>query len=69
MSTINISTAMTSAHPATDLAVPPTQKAAIIENSGSPLQIIEKRVVQASELQPGEVLVKLLYSGLVAIGV
>ncbi|CEL54278.1 Alcohol dehydrogenase 2 OS=Scheffersomyces stipitis (strain ATCC 58785 / CBS 6054 / NBRC 10063 / NRRL Y-11545) GN=ADH2 PE=3 SV=1 [Rhizoctonia solani AG-1 IB] len=54
---------MTSAHPATDLAVPPTQKAAIIENSGAPLQIIEKRVVQASELQPGEVLVKLLYSG------
>ncbi|KAF8684644.1 Mannitol-1-phosphate dehydrogenase [Rhizoctonia solani] len=54
---------MTRTHPTTELTVPQTQKAAIIEKSGDSVKIVEKSVVQASELKPGEVLVKVLYSG------
>ncbi|CAE6526405.1 unnamed protein product [Rhizoctonia solani] len=54
---------MASSHPTTDLTVPLTQKAAIVERSGGPVRIVERRVAQPSELKSGEILVKLLYSG------
>lgn len=54
-----------SAHPKTDLSVPKTQKVAIFEKAGGPVQILEKPVVQPSELKAGEVLVKVMYSGYV----
>ncbi|CAE7134706.1 unnamed protein product [Rhizoctonia solani] len=44
---------MTSTHPTTDLTVPLTQKAAIIEKCGGPVKIAERPVVQASDLQIG----------------
>ncbi|CAE6397638.1 unnamed protein product [Rhizoctonia solani] len=56
-------TTMASTHPATDLAIPLKQKAAIVEKSGGPVKIVEKPVTQISELKTGEVLVKILYSG------
>ncbi|KAF8602276.1 GroES-like protein [Ceratobasidium sp. AG-I] len=52
-----------SAHPKTDLSIPKTQKVAIFEKAGGPIQILEKPVVQESELKAGEVLVKVMYSG------
>jgi D-arabinose 1-dehydrogenase-like Zn-dependent alcohol dehydrogenase len=58
---------MASSHPATDLEVPRTQKAAIFEEAGKPVRIIEQPVVQASELRPGQVLVKIIYSGYVEL--
>ncbi|KDN44787.1 hypothetical protein RSAG8_05260, partial [Rhizoctonia solani AG-8 WAC10335] len=61
--TTRYSTMMTSTHPTTDLTVPLTQKAAIVEKSGGPVKIAERPVVQASDLKAGEVLVKILYSG------
>ncbi|KAL5640180.1 hypothetical protein ACGC1H_007450 [Rhizoctonia solani] len=54
---------MTTSHPTTDLTVPLTQKAAIVENFGDSVKIAERPVVQASDLKVGEVLVKILYSG------
>ncbi|CAE6397657.1 unnamed protein product [Rhizoctonia solani] len=54
---------MASTHPATDLAIPLKQKAAIVEKSGGLVKIVEKPVTQISELKTGEVLVKILYSG------
>jgi len=54
---------MPSAHPKTDLSVPKTQKVAMFEKSGGPVQIVERPVVQPSELKAGEVLVKVMYSG------
>ena len=54
---------MVSSHPTTDLTVPKVQKAALVEAADKPVRIIEKAVVQESELKPGEVLVKILYSG------
>ncbi|KAG9089364.1 alcohol dehydrogenase [Ceratobasidium sp. 392] len=52
-----------SAHPQTDLTVPKTQKVALFEKAGGPVQIVERPVVQESELKAGEVLVKVMYSG------
>lgn len=49
-----------SAHPKTDLSIPKTQKVAIFEKAGGPIQIVEKPVVQESELKAGEVLVKVM---------
>jgi len=52
-----------SAHPKTDLSIPKTQKVAVFEKAGGPVEILEKPVVQESELKAGEVLVKVMYSG------
>ena len=49
-----------SAHPKTDLSIPKTQKVAIFEKAGGPIQILEKPVAQESELKAGEVLVKVM---------
>lgn len=54
---------MASTHPATDLTVPKTQRAAVFEKAGSPVRIVERPVVQESELKAGQVLVKIMYSG------
>ncbi|KAG8698663.1 hypothetical protein FRC11_014239, partial [Ceratobasidium sp. 423] len=54
---------ITLGHPSTDLAVPKTQKAAVYEEWGKPVKIVERPVVQESELKPGQVLVKIMYSG------
>ncbi|CAE6526402.1 unnamed protein product [Rhizoctonia solani] len=53
----------TSRHPSTDLTVPKTQKAAVFEEWGRPVSFVERPVVQESELKPGQVLVKIMYSG------
>jgi len=45
------------------LAIPKTQKVAIFEKHGGPVQIVERPVVQESELKAGEVLIKVMYSG------
>ncbi|KAB5593201.1 alcohol dehydrogenase [Ceratobasidium theobromae] len=58
-----------SAHPKTDLSVPKTQKVAIFEKKGGPIQIVDRAVVQESELEAGQVLVKVMYSGYVVFGV
>ncbi|CAE7134736.1 unnamed protein product [Rhizoctonia solani] len=50
-------------HPSTDLTVPKTQKAAVFEQWGKPVSFLERPVVQATELNPGQVLVKIMYSG------
>jgi len=50
-------------HPQTDLTIPKTQKVALFEKAGGPVEIVERPVVQASELKAGEVLVKVMYSG------
>ncbi|KAG8710022.1 alcohol dehydrogenase [Ceratobasidium sp. 423] len=55
--------ATTSRHPLTDLTVPKTQKAAVFEEWGKPVSFVERPVVQESELKPGQVLVKIMYSG------
>ncbi|QRV94971.1 Zinc-binding dehydrogenase [Ceratobasidium sp. AG-Ba] len=52
-----------SAHPKTDLSIPKTQKVAIFEKAGGPVRITDHPVVQESELQAGQVLVKVMYSG------
>ncbi|QRW22110.1 Zinc-binding dehydrogenase [Rhizoctonia solani] len=52
-----------SEHPLTDLTVPKTQKAAIFEEWGKPVKIVERSVIQESQLKPGQVLVKIMYSG------
>ncbi|KEP50361.1 cinnamyl-alcohol dehydrogenase [Rhizoctonia solani 123E] len=54
---------MITSHPTTDLTVPLIQKAAIVEKPGGSVKITERPVVQASDLKVGEVLVKILYSG------
>ncbi|KAG8723076.1 alcohol dehydrogenase [Ceratobasidium sp. 395] len=58
-----MSTQPQNTHPKTDLTVPKTQKVAIFEKHGGPVQILERPVVQESELKAGEVLVKVMYSG------
>jgi hypothetical protein len=58
-----------SAHPKTDLSIPKTQKVAIFEKAGGPVHIVEKPVVQESELEAGQVLVKVMYSGYVVLDV
>ncbi|CAE6476120.1 unnamed protein product [Rhizoctonia solani] len=55
--------AITQRHPSTDLTVPKTQKAAVYEEWGKPVRFCERPVVQESELKPGQVLVKIMYSG------
>ncbi|ELU40300.1 mannitol-1-phosphate dehydrogenase MPDH1 [Rhizoctonia solani AG-1 IA] len=55
--------AFSSRHPSTDLAVPKSQKAAVFEEWGKPVKILERPVTQESELKPGQILVKILYSG------
>ncbi|CAE7134691.1 unnamed protein product [Rhizoctonia solani] len=50
-------------HPSTDLTVPKTQKVAVYEEWGKPVRFTERPVVQESELKPGQVLVKIMYSG------
>ncbi|KAJ1302596.1 hypothetical protein OPQ81_002913 [Rhizoctonia solani] len=50
-------------HPSTDLTVPKTQRAAVFKEWGKPVSFVERPVVQASELKPGQVLVKIMYSG------
>ncbi|KAF8684575.1 Alcohol dehydrogenase GroES-like domain [Rhizoctonia solani] len=52
-----------SEHPLTDLTVPKTQKAAVFEEWGKPVKIVERPVIQESQLKPGQVLVKIMYSG------
>ncbi|CAE6444351.1 unnamed protein product [Rhizoctonia solani] len=52
-----------SAHPKTDLSIPKTQKVAIFENAGGPVEIKEAPVVQPDQLEAGQVLVKVMYSG------
>jgi propanol-preferring alcohol dehydrogenase len=52
-----------SAHTQTDLTIPKTQKVALFEKHGGPIKIVERPVVQESELKVGEVLVKVMYSG------
>ncbi|KAF8713663.1 Alcohol dehydrogenase GroES-like domain, partial [Rhizoctonia solani] len=52
-----------SKHPLTDLTVPKTQKAAVFEEWGKPVKIVERPVIQESQLKPGQVLVKIMYSG------
>ncbi|KAJ1302595.1 hypothetical protein OPQ81_002912 [Rhizoctonia solani] len=52
-----------SAHPKTDLNVPKTQKVAIFEKPGGPVEIREAPVVQPDQLEAGQVLVKVMYSG------
>ncbi|KDN44783.1 hypothetical protein RSAG8_05256, partial [Rhizoctonia solani AG-8 WAC10335] len=52
-----------SAHPKTDLSIPKTQKVAIFEKAGGPVEIKEAPVVQPDQLEAGQVLVKVLYSG------
>ncbi|KAG8736007.1 alcohol dehydrogenase [Ceratobasidium sp. 414] len=52
-----------SAHPQTDLTIPKTQKVAVFEKHGGPVQIVERPVVQESELKAGEVLIKVMFSG------
>ncbi|CAE6382761.1 unnamed protein product [Rhizoctonia solani] len=54
---------VTSKHPSTDLTVPKSQKAAVFEEWGKPVRIVERPVIQESELKPGQVLVKVMYSG------
>ncbi|CAE7134676.1 unnamed protein product [Rhizoctonia solani] len=58
-----------SAHPKTDLTIPKTQKAAIFDKAGGPVEIREVPVVQPEQLEAGQVLVKVLYSGYVFSGV
>ncbi|KDN44784.1 hypothetical protein RSAG8_05257, partial [Rhizoctonia solani AG-8 WAC10335] len=50
-------------HLSTDLTVPKTQRAAVFEEWGKPVSFVERPVVQESELKPGQVLVKIMYSG------
>ncbi|KAF8713671.1 Zinc-binding dehydrogenase, partial [Rhizoctonia solani] len=52
-----------SAHPKTDLSIPKTQKVAIFEKAGGPVEIKEAPVVQPDQLEAGQVLVKVMYSG------
>ncbi|CEL54281.1 alcohol dehydrogenase [Rhizoctonia solani AG-1 IB] len=52
-----------SAHPQTDLSIPKTQKVAIFQKSGGPVEIKDAPVVQADALEAGQVLVKVMYSG------
>lgn len=52
-----------STHPKTDLTIPKTQKVAIFQKTGGPIEILERPVVQESELKAGEVLVKVMYTG------
>ncbi|CUA67384.1 alcohol dehydrogenase [Rhizoctonia solani] len=52
-----------SAHPKTDLTIPKTQKVAIFAKAGGPVEIKEAPVVQPDQLEAGQVLVKVLYSG------
>ncbi|GAB1524191.1 Alcohol dehydrogenase [Rhizoctonia solani] len=52
-----------SAHPTTDLSIPKTQKVAIFEKAGGPVEIKEAPVVQPDQLEAGQVLVKVMYSG------
>ncbi|CAE6428183.1 unnamed protein product [Rhizoctonia solani] len=54
---------ITQGHPSTDLTVPKTQTVAVYEEWGKPVQFSERPVVQESELKPGQVLVKIMYSG------
>ncbi|CAE6465276.1 unnamed protein product [Rhizoctonia solani] len=46
--------------PLTDLTVPRKQRAAVFEEWGKPINFIERPVVQESELEPGQVLVKII---------
>ncbi|CAE6446000.1 unnamed protein product [Rhizoctonia solani] len=55
--------AITAGHPSTDLTVPKTQRAAVFEEWGKPVSFVQRPVVQESELKPGQVLVKIMYSG------
>ncbi|KAH7338781.1 putative ADH1-alcohol dehydrogenase I [Rhizoctonia solani] len=55
--------AITPGHPSTDLTVPKTQIAAVFEEWGKPVSFVQRPVVQESELKPGQVLVKIMYSG------
>jgi D-arabinose 1-dehydrogenase-like Zn-dependent alcohol dehydrogenase len=50
-------------HQSTDLTVPKSQKAAVFEEWGKPVKVVERPVIQESELKPGQVLVKIMYSG------
>ncbi|CAE6353974.1 unnamed protein product [Rhizoctonia solani] len=52
-----------SAHPKTDLSIPKTQKVAMFEKAGGPVQIKEAPVTQPDQLESGQVLVKVMYSG------
>ncbi|CUA67385.1 alcohol dehydrogenase [Rhizoctonia solani] len=54
---------ISSVRPSTDLTVPTKQRAAVFEEWGKPISFIERPVVQESELEPGQVLVKIMYSG------
>ncbi|CAE6489113.1 unnamed protein product [Rhizoctonia solani] len=54
---------LTVTHPSTDLTVPKTQKAAVYVEWGKPITFEERPVVQESELKPGQVLIKIMYSG------
>ncbi|EUC57367.1 alcohol dehydrogenase [Rhizoctonia solani AG-3 Rhs1AP] len=54
---------ISTSHPSTDLTVPKTQRAAVFEEWGKPVSFLERPVVQQSELEPGQVLVKIMYSG------
>ena len=55
--------AISASHTSTDLTVPKTQRAAVFEEWGKPVSFVERPVVQESELEPGQVLVKIMYSG------
>ncbi|CAE6435128.1 unnamed protein product [Rhizoctonia solani] len=51
---------ISSVRPSTDLTVPTKQRAAVFEEWGKPISFIERPVVQESELEPGQVLVKII---------